>query len=148
MVAGAPPPSLPMASGRAEALGALHEVQHVAAQAAPEAIPPLRIAINREAALGLLVEGADALADPAPSSELHARRLHHFSQRMEALERLQVNLSGCYDHDFPPSRDRSPRRLLAETIFPGCQRRPSTARTSTVPISWGASAAARPVPWL
>ena len=33
-------------------------------------------------ALGLVVEGADALTDPAPSPQLHARSLHHITQRV------------------------------------------------------------------
>ena len=52
-----------------------------------------------------------------------------------------------YDHDSPPMVLR-PRRLRLDRVLPGCQRIPSTARTSTAPSPYGASSAALPVSWL
>ena len=66
-----------------------------------------RVAVHREAARGLGVEGAQSLADPAP--ELHARRHHHVGQRVALLERCQVHGSLRYDHAAPPSRWSRPR---------------------------------------
>ena len=127
-------------------LGLLDEVQHVAAQTAAEAVEPLRIGVHREAALHLVVEGADALADPAPSPEPHSRRLHRVAQRVPGLQRGDVHVGR--HHHAPPARGRSPRRLRPETTLPGRQRIPRTAATSSVPSPWGTSADARPVPWL
>ena len=87
-----PPSSLCIASGRLEALDPLHEVPHVSSLTAPKAKPSLGIAVHRKAAFGLLVEGTDALADSAPSPQLHARRLHHIFQGMAAFESHQVHL--------------------------------------------------------
>ena len=42
------------------------EVQHVAPRTTAEAVEPLRVAVDREAALGLVVERADALGGPCP----------------------------------------------------------------------------------
>ena len=130
-----------------EALGPLDEVQHVAALAAPEAVEPLRVAVHREASLGLVVEGADALADPAPSPETNSRRRHRVAQGVPGLQRGDVHAGR--DHHPPPVRGRRPRRLRPERTLPGRQRIPSTAATSSVPPSpVGTSTAARPVPWL
>ena len=113
-----------------------------------EAVEPLRVAVHREAAFGFVVEGADALADPAPSTQPHARRLHRVAQRVTRLQRRDVNRSVCYDHHSPPFSGFSPRRLRRETSLPGSQRIPRTAATSSEPSLLGTSAAARPVPWL
>ncbi len=134
--------------GQAQVLDTPDEVQHVSPFAAPEAVEPLRVAVHREAALDLVVEGADALADPAPSPQPHARRLHRVAQRVTGLQRRDVNRRVCYDHDAPPFSGFSPRRLRRETSLPGSQRIPRTAATSSEPSSRGTSAAARPVPWL
>ena len=134
--------------GQAQVLDPLDEVQHVAAQAAAEAVPPLTIAVHREAALGLVVEGTDALADPAPSPESDARRLNRVAQGVTGLQRRDVNGSVGYDHHAPPLRGRRPRRLRRETALPGSQRIPRTAATSSEPSSLGTRAAARPAPWL
>ena len=45
--------------------------------ASTEAIEPLRIGVDGEAGLSLLVEGIDALADASSSPELEPRRLNH-----------------------------------------------------------------------
>ena len=127
-------------------LGLLDEVQHVAAESAPEAIEPLRVGVHREAALDLLVEGADALADPATSPEPHPGGLHRVAQRVPGLQRGDVHVGR--DHHAPPFRGRRPRRLRPETTLPGLQRIPRTAATSNVPSPWGTSAEARPAPWL
>ena len=103
---------------------------------------------RRTAALRLVVEGADALAHPAPSSETHPRRLHRVAQGVTRLQRRDVNRRMCYGHDAPPFSGFSPRRLRRETTLPGSQRIPRTAATSSEPSSRGTSAAARPVPWL
>ena len=79
--------------GQAEPLDLLHEVQHVASNTASEAVKPFRVVVHREAALGLVAEGTDALTDAAPSLQLHARRLHHGARRMPRLQRLDVHLS-------------------------------------------------------
>ena len=62
---------------QAQALEALEEVQHVAALAAAEAVPALGVAVHREAALALFVEGADALADAPPATKSDTRSFHH-----------------------------------------------------------------------
>ena len=134
--------------GQAEVLDPLHEVQHVAAKTAAEAVEPLGVGVHREAALGLFVEGADALADPAPTAQSHARRLNRVAQGVTGLQRRDVNGSVGYDHHAPPLRGRRPRRLRRETTLPGSQRIPRTAATSREPPPVGTSAAALPVPWL
>ena len=132
---------------QAQVLGPLDEVQHVAAETAPKAVEPLRVGVYREAALVLVVEGADALADPAPSPEPHPCGLHRVAQGVPGLQRGDVRVGR--DHHAPPFRGRRPRRLRPETTLPGRQRIPRTAATSSVPPSpVGTSAAARPVPWL
>ena len=139
----------PQSLRQAEVLDALDEVQHVPSQATAKAVEPLGVGVHREAALRLLVEGADALADSAPSPELYTGRLHGIAQGMSRLQRWNVDCCICYDHDAPPVRGRRPRRLRRETILPGRQRIPSAATTSSIPPSArGARAAARPVPWL
>ena len=95
--------------GQAQALDALDEVQHVAAVTAAEAVELFGVAVHREAALGLIVEGADALADPAPSPEPHPRSLHRVSQGVAGLQRNQVHSPVGYDHDAPPLRGFRPR---------------------------------------
>ena len=133
--------------GQRQALGLLDEVQHVAAEATPEAVEPLRVGVDREAALRLYVEGADALPDPSTTAQPHACGLHRIAQGVAGLQRGNVRVGG--DHHAPPVRGRSPRRLRSETTLPGRQRIPRTAATSSVPPSpVGTSAAARPVPWL
>ena len=103
---------------------------------------------RRTAALNLVVEGTDALADPAPSPEPHPRRLNRVAQGVTGLQRRDVNGSVGYDHHAPPLRGRRPRRLRRETALPGSQRIPRTAATSSEPSSLGTRAAARPAPWL
>ena len=95
---------------------------------------------RRTAALRLVVEGADALADPCG--------LHRVAQGVTGLQRREVNGSVGYDHDAPPFSGFSPRRLRRETSLPGSQRSPRTAATSSAPSPVGTSAAALPVPWL
>ena len=56
------PSSRLIASGRGQALDPLDEVQHVAAGPAAEAVELLGASVHREAAFGLVVEGADPLA--------------------------------------------------------------------------------------
>ena len=132
---------------QAQVLGPPDEVQHVAALAAAEAVEPLRVGVHREASLRLVVERADALADPAPSPEPHPGGLHRVAQGVTGLQRGDVHVGR--DHHAPPLRGRSPRTLRSETTLPGCQRIPRTAATSNVPpFPVGTSAAARPVPWL
>ena len=141
------PVKTPYCLRQREVLRPLDEVQHVASQAAAEAVPPLRVGVDREAALHLVVEGTDALADPAPSPQPHSRRLHRVAQGMTRLQRGDVHVGR--DHHIPPfARGRSPRRLRPETSLPGRQHIPRTAATSSVPSPWGTSAAALPVPWL
>ena len=132
-----------------QVLQTLDEVQHVASEAAAEAVEAFRVGVHREAALRLLVEGADALAYPASSSELHTGRLHGIAQGMSRLQGWNVDRCICYDHDAPPVRGLSPRRLRRDTILPGRQSIPNAATTSSIPPSArGTRAAARPVPWL
>ena len=137
--------------GQAQALGALDEVQHVAALAAAEAVPALGVAVHREAALALLVEGADALADTPPATKRDARSFHHLGEEVAALEGGEVDRGGAGRgrHAGTPGRGRSPRRLRREVVLPGRQRIPRTASTSReLPSPRGASTAARPVPGL
>ena len=131
---------------QAQALGALKEVQHVAALAAAEAVPALGVGVDREAALGLLMEGADALADAATAAQADARRFHHVAQRVTLLQRRDVDggVRGDY-HEPSFASGRSPRRLRRETVLPACQRILRTASTSSAPPGCGASTAARPV---
>ena len=97
--------------------------------------------------LGLVVEGADALADPSTTAQPHSGGLHRVAQGVTGLQRGDVHVDR--DHHAPPFRGRRPRRLRPETTLPGRQRIPRTAATSSVPPSpVGTSAAARPVPWL
>ena len=131
---------------QAQVLDAPDEVQHVSPFATAEAVEPLRVAVHREAALGLVVEGPDALADPAPSAQPHPRRLHRVAQRVTRLQRGDVHVGR--DHHAPPFSGLSPRRLRREMSLPGSQRSPRTAATSSEPSPLGTSAAARPVPWL
>ena len=83
------------------------------------------------------VEGADVLADPAPSPQSHARRLHRVALRVSGV---------CYDYVGPApnpdrgqafSRGRRSRRLRRDTTLPGRQRIPRTATTSSVPWPCG-----------
>ena len=94
----------------------------------------------------LVVEGADALAYPAPSPETNAGGLHRVAKRVAAVNARLSMLAAT--HHGPPASGRRPRRLRPETTLPGRQRIPSTATTSRVPSSLGTSAAALPVPWL
>ena len=71
--------------GKPDALGATDEVQNVPSGPAAEAVEALGVSVDRKAALGLAVEGAGALADPAPSAEPHARGLDGNAQGMPAL---------------------------------------------------------------
>ena len=131
-----------------QVLRAPEEVQHVAPQSAAKAVEPLGVGIHRETAFNLFVKGADALADPAPSSESYAGGLHNVAKGMSRLQGGDVDRPVRYDHDAPPVRGRRPRRLRWETILPGRQRMPRAATTSSIPPARVARAAARPVPWL
>ena len=145
--------------GQGQPLGALHEVEHVAAGAAAEAVKLFSVGVDREAALGFLVEGADALPDPALAPENDTGGLHRVAQGVPGLEfrnslprtRYGVHRGVGYDHDAPPfTRGLRPRTLRRETSFPTGQRIPRTAATSSVPPSSlvGPRAAALPVPGL
>ena len=125
----------------------LDEVQHVAAQPASEAVPPFRVGVHREAALRLVVKGAEALADPAPSPEFDARRLDRVAQGATRLQRGDVDV-GCDHHARPFASGFNPRKLRRETTLPGHQLIPRTAATSSAPSPVETRAAALPVPWL
>ena len=125
----------------------LDEVQHIAAEPAAEAVPPFRVGVHREASLRLLVKGAEALADPAPSPEFDARRLHRVAQGAARLQRGDVHV-GCDHHARPFASGFNPRKLRRETTLPGRQLIPRTAATSSAPSPVGTRAAALPVPWL
>ena len=132
-----------------ETLNSLHEVQNVATASAAETPEPLRVFVDREGSLRLIVEGADALADATPTAQPDARRLHDLAEGVALLERRDIHRGACGGHREPPfARGRSPRRLCRETSFPTGQRIPRMARTSSAPPGCGASTAARPVPGL
>ena len=116
-----------------QALGPLDEVQHVTSLTAAEAVEPLRVAVHREAALGLVVERADALADPSTTAQPHPGGFHRVAQGVPGLQRGDVHVDR--DHHAPPFRGRRPRRLRRETTLPGRQRIPRTATTSSDPPS-------------
>ncbi len=142
-----PPDSL----GQGQALGALYKVQHVATGAAAEAVELLGIAVHREAALGFLMKGADALPDPALAPERYSGGLHRIAQGMAGLQFHNVHRWVNYDHDAPPfARGFSPRRLRWDTSLPTGQRIARTAVTCSVPsLSFvGIRTAALPVPGL
>ena len=113
----------------------LDEVQHVSAQPAAEAVPPFRVGVHREAALRLVVKGAESLADPAPSPQPARPDASTVSPKgMPRLQRGDVDV-GRTTITRLRVRGRSPRRLRRETTFPGSQRIPMTAATSSAPSS-------------
>ena len=126
-----------------------HEVQHVAAGPAAEAVIALAVAVHREAPFRLLVKGTHSLPHSPLAVQDNPGSLHRVAQGVPRLEFRDVHLvRSRYDHDAPPfrlCRDFSPRRLRRETGLPTGQRIPRTAATSRPPSSRSNSAAALPV---
>ena len=86
---------------------------------------------RRTAALGFLVEGADALPDPALAPRCNPGGLHRVAQGVAGLEFRDVHRGVGYATmpHLPFARGLRPRSLRRETGLPGGQRIPSTAAT-------------------
>ena len=112
----------------------LHEVQHVAAGPATEAVELLAVGVHREAALGFPMKGADALPDPALATERHTGGLHRVAQGVRSPHRRP-----------PPRRPGGGCRALSSAIACPVLDTGSTVALATTmphPLLPGASAPA------